>query len=96
MKVEFTLTTKDQIEEMFTHMYEINEPNKQHSGESKKASKSNSEQIRKLAKSFAAATPENSLSPAQVQGYLLNHKKEPEAAVEGVQAWAEKMLSSKQ
>jgi chaperone BCS1 len=42
-----------------------------------------------LADKFAASVANREFSPADVQGYLLRHKNEPEVAVEGVSAWVE-------
>jgi chaperone BCS1 len=42
-----------------------------------------------LAKEFAAAIPAARYSIAQLQGYLLNNKNDPEAAVQGIGAWIE-------
>ncbi|CAK7238980.1 MAG: hypothetical protein STHCBS139747_000401 [Sporothrix thermara] len=40
-----------------------------------------------LAKEFASIVPELKFSPAELQGYLLNHKRNPAAAVAGADAW---------
>ena len=40
-----------------------------------------------LAVKFAEALPEDTLSPAEVQGFLLEHKRDPEKAAEGVATW---------
>jgi chaperone BCS1 len=42
-----------------------------------------------LADKFAASVANREFSPADIQGYLLRHKNEPEVAVEGVSAWVE-------
>lgn len=46
-------------------------------------------QITAFAADFAARIPSGEFSPAEIQGYLLKHKTEPEAAVEGAEAWVE-------
>jgi chaperone BCS1 len=43
-----------------------------------------------LAKEFAAAIPAGRYSIAQLQGYLLSSKNDPEGALAGVGAWIEK------
>ncbi|KAL1998483.1 hypothetical protein VTN02DRAFT_6089 [Thermoascus thermophilus] len=46
-------------------------------------------QITALAADFAARIPSGEFSPAEIQGYLLKHKTEPEAAVAGAEAWVQ-------
>jgi chaperone BCS1 len=38
---------------------------------------------------FAAKVPECEFTPAEIQGYLLNYKTDPEGAIEGVDKWVE-------
>lgn len=45
--------------------------------------------IARLAKEFAEKVPENEFSPAQLQGYVMMHKTDPEGAVRGVDDWVE-------
>lgn len=47
------------------------------------------ERISKLAEEFAAKIPEREFSPAEIQGYLLKNKRNPEGAVEGVEQFME-------
>ncbi|PWY89131.1 putative BCS1-like ATPase [Aspergillus heteromorphus CBS 117.55] len=49
-----------------------------------------SARIVKLADDFAALIPAGQFTAAEIQGFLLNHKADPEGAVEGVQGWLEK------
>ncbi|KAJ2936468.1 hypothetical protein H1R20_g631, partial [Candolleomyces eurysporus] len=42
-----------------------------------------------LARSFADKVPENEFSTAELQGYLLEHKRNPLSAVEDVLGWIE-------
>ncbi|KAL0957129.1 hypothetical protein HGRIS_003221 [Hohenbuehelia grisea] len=44
--------------------------------------------LARLAKQFADAIPEGEFSVAALQGYLLKHKSQPDAAAEGAAAWA--------
>ena len=44
-----------------------------------------------LAKEFAAKVPEREFSPAQLQGLLLRHKRDPAAAVADVESWVEQI-----
>jgi chaperone BCS1 len=43
------------------------------------------EEIEALAMAFSALLPEDVFSPAEIQGYLLRHKTDPQRAVDGVQ-----------
>lgn len=45
------------------------------------------ERIEALAEKFAAALPEHEFSPAEIQGLLLKHKRDPEAAIAAVDEW---------
>ena len=48
-----------------------------------------------LAINFADALPEDTLTPAEVQGFLLQHKRDPERAVREVAAWRDRVLEAK-
>ncbi|KAH7312219.1 BCS1 N terminal-domain-containing protein [Stachybotrys elegans] len=45
------------------------------------------ERINRLALDFASKIPEHEFSPAEIQGLLLRHKHNPEAAIEQVEEW---------
>ena len=51
--------------------------------------------LEEIASQFAARLPENTFTPAEIQGFLLTRKKEPERALEEVDAWRNKFLESK-
>ncbi|CZR61434.1 related to BCS1 protein precursor [Phialocephala subalpina] len=53
------------------------------------------ERVRKLGEEFATIVPTMTFSPAEVQGYLLKHKRAPENAVKEGAAWVEKMKLEK-
>ena len=46
-------------------------------------------QLAELALRFSAAIPDNTFSPAQLQGYLLTHREAPVQAVENIEAWVD-------
>ena len=48
-----------------------------------------------IAKDFAECLPEGVLTPAEIQGFLLTQKKEPEKALKEVGVWLEKTLEAK-
>lgn len=50
------------------------------------------DELEKLALSFSGRVKDNTFTPAQLQGYLLNHRQDPRGATDGLQAWmAEEM-----
>jgi len=51
--------------------------------------------VEKLGEEFAALIPSLTFSPAEIQGYLLKHKRDPEGAVAGALVWAEKTKAEK-
>lgn len=44
-------------------------------------------QVEKLSEKFAEAVPAHEFSPAELQGYLLKHKRDAQAAVDGAAQW---------
>jgi chaperone BCS1 len=53
------------------------------------------ERIKSLGTDFAALIPTMTFSPAEIQGYLLKHKRAPDVAVKEASAWVEKMKIEK-
>jgi chaperone BCS1 len=53
------------------------------------------EKVLKLGEEFAAMVPTMEFSPAEIQGYLLKHKRQPEVAVKEAPAWIEKTKEDK-
>jgi chaperone BCS1 len=54
------------------------------------------EKVARLGEEFAALIPTMTFSPAEIQGFLLKHKRMPEVAVKEAPAWAEKTKAEKQ
>ncbi|KAF8183323.1 P-loop containing nucleoside triphosphate hydrolase protein [Mycena galopus ATCC 62051] len=77
LKIQYGLATNEQLEQMFDRFYPYNEDILSELG------------LSGLAKQFAAAIPAARYSIAQLQGYLLNSKNDPEGAVTGIGAWIE-------
>jgi chaperone BCS1 len=48
-----------------------------------------------MAKQFAEAIPEATFSPAEIQGYLLQRKSDPQGALDGVTEWRDAVLEAK-
>ncbi|KAL2064128.1 hypothetical protein VTL71DRAFT_4622 [Oculimacula yallundae] len=51
--------------------------------------------VERLGEEFAAFIPNLAFSPAEIQGYLLKHKRDPEGAVKNAAAWVEKTKAEK-
>lgn len=85
VKVAFTNASEQQAEEIFLRMY-VGAPSPP--SLSSKPDEDNSE-VRQLAKGFAAQIPQGDFSPADLQDYLLIHKKDPQGAVRDLQTWIE-------
>ena len=47
-----------------------------------------------MAKAFAMDIPEKKLSPAEIQGFLINHKKSSEDAIASIKEWVESTLAA--
>ncbi|TPX10203.1 uncharacterized protein E0L32_001400 [Thyridium curvatum] len=45
------------------------------------------ERVNKFAEDFAAKIPSHEFSPAEIQGFLLRHKRIPDAAIAGAEQW---------
>jgi mitochondrial chaperone BCS1 len=50
-------------------------------------------ELGKLADLFTSRLPEMDFSPAEVQGYLITRKKDPQSAVAQVEAWRDAKLA---
>jgi len=48
-------------------------------------------ELEKIAKQFAAKIPDDTFSPAEIQGFLLKRKKDPKKALAEVDTWVESM-----
>ncbi|KAJ5081212.1 hypothetical protein N7456_013450 [Penicillium angulare] len=48
-----------------------------------------------LAKQFASIVPAAEFTAAEIQGYLLNHKSTPEAAIKGAETWVQNLREKK-
>ena len=52
------------------------------------------DKVREMAKAFAAEVPERMLSPAEIQGFLMNWKKRPADAIANAKDWVEGALAA--
>jgi mitochondrial chaperone BCS1 len=51
--------------------------------------------VEALARQFASKIPAHEFSPAEIQGYLLKNKRNPEAVVSGAESWVEETRKEK-
>lgn len=101
LQVAFTLATQGQIHETFMRMYSQT-PEEQTTGSRLPSSKSrpvskitDPDKLEEMARRFAEQLPADKFSPAEIQGYLLMRKKDPERALDDLQKWRDVMLESK-
>lgn len=91
-KVHFSYASDEVCIKLFEHLY-TKTSDELLEGE---ASASMHHDIKCLAKEFASAIPVGSkISPADVQGYLMVHRDDPVAAVEGAHAFAKEIIEVK-
>ncbi|KAJ6535516.1 P-loop containing nucleoside triphosphate hydrolase protein [Mycena capillaripes] len=96
LKIQYGLATNEQLEQMFDRFYPYDEDSRPELGPSigcyfskTTGSRLSASVLAGLAKEFAAAIPTGRFSIAQLQGYLLSSKNDPEGALAGVGAWIE-------
>jgi chaperone BCS1 len=53
-------------------------------------------EIEKLAEAFASKLPDGEITPAEIQGFLLDHRNSPEDAVKNVEKWSLALLEAKE
>jgi len=56
----------------------------------------NHDNVAELAEQFAAKLPDGQITPAEVQGFLLDHRNDPEGAVKDVAKWSAALLEAKE
>ncbi len=100
VRVGFAKATRVQAEEIFKRMYvedtstsssDAQKPEPDIKPKEKPEPVVTEERLEELATNFATALPEGEYSPADLQDYLLVHKKDPEKAVADIVPWMEKM-----
>jgi chaperone BCS1 len=101
LQVAFALATQRQIHETFMRMYSQT-PEEQTTGGRLPNSKSrpvskitDPEALEAMARRFAEQLPADKFSPAEIQGYLLIRKKDPQRALNDLEKWRDEMLESK-
>lgn len=87
VKVAFTSASKQQAELIFLRMF-VDTPKTGAALGSEKDSEPDAK-LKTLAKKFSETIPDEEFSPADLQDYLLLHKKDPQRAVDSLEAWME-------
>jgi chaperone BCS1 len=91
-KVLFGYASAEISTQLFEHLY-TKRPDELVEGE---ISVSDDHDIPSMAREFAEAIPPDSMiSPAEVQGYLMIHRQDPQAALDGVSAFAAEIIETK-
>ncbi|KAI1086357.1 hypothetical protein F5B19DRAFT_479486 [Rostrohypoxylon terebratum] len=72
--VHFENATKEQAEKLFLAMYT-------------QLDNQNMANLDKLATQYSSSIPERQFSPAQIQGFLLIHKRTPHLAAQSIKEW---------
>lgn len=111
VQVGFRNATSAQATELFYRMYETSRtkqtsvPTKLQSTGNTQATKGSSkmleadiemEELKRISEEFGKVIPEDMLSPAEIQGFLLKRKKSPEKALEDAQVWVDGVLKQKE
>ncbi|CUS13367.1 unnamed protein product, partial [Tuber aestivum] len=86
MKIEFKLAEEEAIAGLFARMYEDYEK-KMEDERSAEERAAKEKHLSELVAKFTKIMPQGVFSPADVQGYLLQHKNRPERAVECAEKW---------
>lgn len=94
LHVRFAYADKKIIHGLFRAIYQVSESDKLILKFPKDFP--DKDEIADLANVFAEKVPENRFSPAEVQGFLLRHKKNPRTAAVEVEAWAEQASLEKE
>lgn len=101
LQVAFTLATRCQIRETFMRMYSQTSE-EQTTGRRIPSSKLrpvskiiDPRRLEEMAKEFAEQLPADKFSPAEIQGYLLMRKKDPQRALDDLARWRDEALESK-
>lgn len=106
MKILFDFATHEQIADLFVKIFDKFQPSSDggRTGEvleeeKKKRQRANPElhlDLIAMAKNFAALLPEKELTPAEIQGFLLVRRGNPERAVAEVEGWWEDLKAQKE
>ncbi|KAK4508163.1 hypothetical protein PRZ48_001901 [Zasmidium cellare] len=88
-KILFGNASHEVVEQLFLHIYA------EAPGEKTEKSAAPEHDLPALARQFARSIPEDKLSPAEIQNYLLNKREDPMAAIDSAASWSESTLKTK-
>ena len=103
VRVQFELATQVHAESLFMQIFSVAEQSLSFGDadqvlemEADRQEIGNVENVRlrKMAKEFAKEVPEKKLSPAEIQGFLIDHKKSEDDAVKRIKEWVESTLAT--
>lgn len=86
--IKFELPSREELRDLFLSMYSEVHQNPQFSPDEQKTEAA---RLTELAVRFAECLPEKQFSIADIQGFLLQHKRRPEDACSQVESWVEEM-----
>ena len=92
MRIHFELATSKQAEDLFLLTF-IDKSDQDTQGTAITANDKGD--LNQMALAFSAEIPEHVLSPAEIQGFLMNWKKQPAEAVAKVKEWVEEIMKEK-
>ena len=102
LQVTFTLATRKQIREMYERMYDDTQSSQSEHAprpalpQLAKIIKIEPKRLRGLAHDFAQKLPEETFSPAEVQSFLLEKKRDAMSALRDVEAWRDRQLETRE
>jgi chaperone BCS1 len=104
LEVAFSRAPNLQIQQLFLALYQISqqpyksplaERTNKTSDAIHNAEPMDAQKLSQLAKQFSDKIPENMLSPAEIQGFLMRWKDNPRGACENVEKWTQEMKTAK-
>jgi chaperone BCS1 len=99
LQVEFALASREQIRQIYVRMYALpSDPTVTNSVALKsedctKTKDQQSQELMDMAELFAQHLPPSTFSPAEVQGFLLQHKDSPKCALQRVCEWRDEQVA---
>lgn len=92
LQIEFTFATSNQIRNIYLSMYGDTDEQAPDDGNSDVIKAHEKVELEKLAERFSMQLPANVFSPAEIQGFLLERRDNPEAALQDTIEWVRKRL----
>lgn len=94
LQIAFSFASKSVIAELFENLYDVSEDDM--TALYMPTDFPSRKEILELSRQFSDLVPEGCFTPAEIQGLLLLHKKNPHTALAMTPAWVEKKLAGKQ